>query len=490
MTISDLFQVQASEPGSDSNAFMVLASLDQAALDAFPQAVYLCAGDGRVVRFNDRAADLWGRAPHLDDPRERFCGSFRLYRTDGTVLPHEECPMAAALNTGESFHGQEVVVERPDGERLTVLVSIAALRDQHGHVNGAINCFQDITPRKAREDGLRENERKVRELIDALPAAIYVTDAEGRITMFNQAAVEFSGRVPELGVDNWCVSWKLFRTDGTPLPHDECPMAVSLREGRAVRGEEAIAERPDGTRIHFEPYPTPIRDETGKIVGGINMLVDITERKRAEENRQLLLREMNHRAKNFIAVASSLVTLSAKHARSKDDLVETVCARLDALLRAHELVRPAIVGLDEPDQPTVPLECLIRAIFAPYVGSGDESDADRLITSGPEVSIGGNAATGLALLLQELATNAAKYGALARPDGQVHIGWSVDGNELRLVWSEKGGPRIEGEPEVEGFGSQLSRMSICGQLGGQLVRTWRPEGLVLTLSVPLSSLIG
>ena len=96
---------------------------------------------------------------------------------------------------------QEVVVERPDGERLTVLVNIAALRDGDGRVNGAINCFQDITSRKQGEDGLRDSERKVRELIDALPAAVYVTDAEGRITMFNQAAVEFSGRVPELGAE-------------------------------------------------------------------------------------------------------------------------------------------------------------------------------------------------------------------------------------------------------------------------------------------------
>lgn len=490
MTIADFFAAGPSEAGAASNPLMALANLDQAVLNALPQAVYLCAGDGRVIRFNDRAAELWGRTPHPGDPNERFCGSFRLYRTDGTFLPHHECPMAIALATGQSFSGLEVVVERPDGERRTMLVNITATRDDRGAVNGAVNCFQDITTRKLGEEGLRESERQVREVIDALPAAIYVTDDQGRITMFNQAAVEFSGRDPEIGVDSWCVSWKLFRTDGTPLPHDECPMAVSLREGRAVRGEEAIAERPDGSRIHFEPYPTPIRDETGRIVGGINMLVDITERKKAEENKQLLLREMNHRAKNFIAVASSLVTLSARHARSKDDLADAVRARLDALLKAHELVRPAIVGLDESHQPTVQLERLIRAIFAPYIASGDESDADRLTTGGPEFPIGEKAATGLALLLQELATNAAKYGALAKTDGRVDVGWSVQGDELRLLWSEQGGPRIERAPELEGFGSQLSRMSICGQLGGELTRTWRPEGLLLEVALPLGNLVG
>jgi two-component sensor histidine kinase len=135
-----------------SNGFMALAHLDEVAMDALPLAVYLCAGDGRVVRFNQKAAELWGRAPKPGDPDERFCGSFRLYLTDGTLLPHDQCPVATALQTGASFHNHEVVIERPDGQRLTLLVNIAALKDTNGRVNGAINCFQDITDRKQEED--------------------------------------------------------------------------------------------------------------------------------------------------------------------------------------------------------------------------------------------------------------------------------------------------------------------------------------------------
>jgi PAS domain S-box-containing protein len=120
-------------------------------------------------------------------------------------------------------------------------------------------------------------------MIDALPVAIYTTDAEGWLTHFNPAAATFSGRMPEVGTDRWCVSWKLYHTDGTPMPLDTCPMAIALKEGRAVRGAIAIAERPDGTRVWFEPHPTPLRDSEGRIIGGINMLVDITERRRAEE---------------------------------------------------------------------------------------------------------------------------------------------------------------------------------------------------------------
>lgn len=129
---------------------------------------------------------------------------------------------------------------------------------------------------------LREGEHRFREMIDALPAAIYTTDSEGRLTHFNPACVELSGRSPQLGNDQWCVSWKLYHADGRPMPHDECPMAIALKEGRIISGAEAIIERPDGTRRWFTPYPRVLRDSEGNVVGGINMLVDITARKQAE----------------------------------------------------------------------------------------------------------------------------------------------------------------------------------------------------------------
>ena len=128
-----------------------------------------------------------------------------------------------------------------------------------------------------------ESERWFHDLIDSLPAAIYTTDAGGRLTHFNQAAVAFSGRVPELGTDRWCISWKLYHPDGRPMPHDECPMAIALKENRIVRGADIIVERPDGTRIWCAPYPTPLRDATGRVIGGVNMLIDLTDRKQAEE---------------------------------------------------------------------------------------------------------------------------------------------------------------------------------------------------------------
>ena len=120
------------------------------------------------------------------------------------------------------------------------------------------------------------------ELLEALPVAVYTTDAEGRITFFNQAAAKLWGHRPELGSDQWCGSWRLYWPDGRPLPHDQCPMALTLKEGKPVRGIEAIAERPDGTRVNFLPFPTPLRDASGRLTGAINLLMDITDRHQAE----------------------------------------------------------------------------------------------------------------------------------------------------------------------------------------------------------------
>ncbi|MGH7029248.1 MAG: PAS domain S-box protein, partial [Stellaceae bacterium] len=136
---------------------------------------------------------------------------------------------------------------------------------------------------------------RFRQLLEALPAAVYTTDAEGRLTFYNQAAVEFSGRRPELGSDRWCVSWRLYRPDGTFLPHDECPMAIALKEDRPIRGVEAVLERPDGTRIHFIPFPTPLHDASGALTGAVNMLVDISEQKSAEEVQQRLNETLERR---------------------------------------------------------------------------------------------------------------------------------------------------------------------------------------------------
>ena len=211
------------------------------------------------------------------------------------------------------------------------------MRGIAGEVEGILMHGVDVTEQLLARREIEKREQQFREMIDELPAAIYTTDAKGRLTHFNPAAVEFSGREPELGSDRWCVSWKLYRPDGTPIPPDEWPMAVALKEGRVISEAEGIAERPDGSRRWFTPYPTPLRNSDGAITGGLNMLVDITERKRTENALVDALRQQ----KALFQVADGL-----HRASSLDELYGTA---MKAICDALQCEHVAILLYDETD---------------------------------------------------------------------------------------------------------------------------------------------
>jgi PAS domain S-box-containing protein len=155
-------------------------------------------------------------------------------------------------------------------EYLAVAINLQSTLARHtAQIEQVTKSFDGIAPRQ---------------LIDALPAAIYVTDSKGYITYFNDAAIALWGRRPALHCDRWSGSWRLYRLDGTPLPHDQCPMATALKQGRPIRGRQAVAERPDGTRVPYMPFPTPLYDASGILVGAVNMLIDISERQHAKKH--------------------------------------------------------------------------------------------------------------------------------------------------------------------------------------------------------------
>ena len=201
----------------------------------------------------------------------------------------EEPAILARIRSGDGVDHFDTVRRRKDGTLIDISLTISPVRDEYGRIVGASKIARDITERKEAQAKLEDSERRLKDLLAAIPAAIYTTDAQGKITYFNEKAVELAGRTPTPGSDEWCVTWKLYRPDGTPLPHDQCPMAIALKEGRPIRNAEAIAERPDGSRVPFIPYPTPLRDANGNVVGAINMLVDVSERKQAETQQRVLL---------------------------------------------------------------------------------------------------------------------------------------------------------------------------------------------------------
>ena len=159
---------------------------------------------------------------------------------------------------------------------------------------------------KPRQEVLRDCGILASDLLEALPAALYLTDATGHLTFYNRAAADLWGWCPDLASARWCGSWRLFWPDGTPLAHDRCPMAVAIQQNRQVRGVAAQAERPDGARVPFAPFPTPLRDADGKLLGAVNLLLAISDDCNSEVARrggpspQWVRREAEHRTNNLL----------------------------------------------------------------------------------------------------------------------------------------------------------------------------------------------
>jgi PAS domain S-box-containing protein len=468
----------ASATSAACSDFAALTALGPSALDALPAAVYVCDASGAIVRYNARAAEFWGRRPRPGDTDERFCGAFRLYHLDGRSLSRSETPMAAVLKTGAAAHGVEMVIERPSGERITTLADIEPLADADGVLEGAIASLQDITARKAFEEKLIASEHRSQEMLEALPAAVYTTDKAGRITFFNQAAADLWGHRPTLGESEWCGSWRIFAPDGARLPHDECPMAVALKEDRCIRNVEAVAERPDGARIPFAPYPTPLHDASGALTGAVNMLVDISFHKQAEARQRLLINELNHRVKNSLSSVQAIVTQTLRQADSLEAARAAVDDRLMALARAHDLLS------EESWRGAGVREVIARSLV------GQCAEASRLTIDGPDVELTPKTALALAMALHELCTNALKYGALSKQSGRIEVSWRLENREgaarLVLNWRETGGPAVA-PPTRQGFGARLIEWGLAGELGGEAKLSFPAEGVACRIDVPLAA---
>lgn len=444
-------------------------------LEALPAAVYTTDAAGQITFYNQAAADLWGCRPTLG--KSEFCGSCRLYWPDGTPMAHDECPMAVALKEGRPIRGAEAIAERPDGTRVPFLAYPTPLYDDSDVLAGALNMLVDITDRNRAE----QSRQQLAAIVANSDDAIVSKTLDGIITTWNPGAERVFGYSAEE------IIGKPVAILIPPDRHDEEPGIIErICRGERIDHYETVRQRKDGSLVEISLTVSPIKNAEGRIVGASKIARDITERRRAQEQQRLLFREMNHRVKNLLALAGGLVALSARSAKTPRELDEAVRARLAALASAHELMLPGLTERDEKSKQSTTLLTLVQTIVAPY----DHKHAEdaRVIVNGPDLPIGGNAVTSMALLLHEFATNAVKHGALSCPSGRINVDWSVAKDELLLTWREHGGPSLDGRPEGEGFGSLLARSTVTGQFAGQISRDWNPEGLIIRLSIPLNRL--
>jgi two-component sensor histidine kinase len=244
--------------------------------------------------------------------------------------------------------------------------------------------------------------------------------------------VELAGREPTIGSDEWCVTWKLYNTDGTRLPHDQCPMAVALKEGRPIRGVEAIAERPDGVRIPFIPFPTPIRDAEGKVVGAINMLIDISERKEAEAHQRMLLNELNHRVKNNMQMIQSLLDAAGRKVRDNEarGVLDEAGRRIAAMAAAQRALygTPDATRFDAGEFLSAVCKT-IQETLPPEVHLSCEESAGQLPN---------DVAMPLALIVNELVTNAVKHSGAGQRSTSVRTSLSSEYDAFVLCVEDDG----------------------------------------------------
>jgi two-component system, chemotaxis family, CheB/CheR fusion protein len=348
-------------------------------------------------------------------------------------------------------------------------------------ITGVVCTFVDVTLRDKIEASIREHEQQFHALAESIPQLAWIMDAAGEIFWFNQRWFDYTNTtLDDMKGQGWHSVHDPAELDRVVKHLDDCVKSGEIWEDTfPLRGA-------DGTYRWFLSRAQPIRDESGTIVRWFGTNTDIEEQRRSEELRDLLLRELDHRVKNLFSIINGMVSLSARSAVTTQELSESIRGRISALARAHALIRVSKSGSEALRQTT--LEDLARAIVEPYKDTKDTGNASRILIAGPEVILGSEAITAMALVLHELATNAVKYGAFSTPLGQLHISWVVKKGNLSFEWQERGGPSIRKAPKIEGFGSLLARHSVEGQLHGQLAYDWDRDGLTARLTLAVERL--
>jgi PAS domain S-box-containing protein len=428
-------------------------------------AIYELDSGGRILTWNKGAERLkgWKAAEVIGKP-------YNILHTPESRAknaPGRELKIAAETGRFE----EEAPRMRKDGSIFAAHVSLFPLRDGQGDVTGFVKVTRDISDRSKSGRAILESRRRMEAIVQSAMDAIITIDEEQHIVLFNPAAERIFGVSADevLGKAVTTLVPEQFRADHEQHVRDFFESGVL---NRPLTGDALTGLRSSGEEFPIEASISQVT-VGGERVGTI-ILRDITERRTSEEARALLAREVDHRAKNALAVAQALVGLTKGN--NVEEFAEAIRGRLAALARAHSL-------LSQSQWRGASLEQIIRDELLPY------AKESQLTLSGQSVNCTASAVQSLSLLFHELATNAVKHGALGRDSGHVTISWSLEKDSLVVSWTERDGPKVS-PPKREGFGSKLLRQVSGRQLDADLDFNWNPNGLRATIRLPSSLFAG
>lgn len=396
------------------------------------------------------------------DPFIRFYAGAPLVTEDGVPL------------------GSLCVIDRVPRSGLTPLQQ-QGLRLMAAQVMGAMGYRKKTNIQRTNEavarQALSETEQKFRVLADTMPQMVWSTLPDGHHDYYNARWYEFTG-VPEGSTDG--EGW-----NGMFHPDDQDKAWERWRHSLATGEPYEIEYRLRNAEGKFRwtlGRALPIRDADGNITRWFGTCTDIHEQKLLMDQREMVSQELSHRIKNIFSVINGLIGLSTRTHPQLKDLANELRGRIMSLGKAHDFVRPHSAR-SQPTAAQATLKGLLDQLLSAY-----QSEAQRVLITGGDVRIDDRSATPLALTFHELATNAAKYGALSTVTGRVVIDIAESADDVVIGWSESGGPRIDQAPSVEGFGSRLIGLSVSNQLGGRISHAWNPDGLHVVATIPKTAM--
>jgi PAS domain S-box-containing protein len=448
--------------------------------ERLPHLVWFTGPEGYHDYFNQRWYNLTGMTA------EQCRGEGWKSAVHPAERSHVDERWRRALATGELYEA-EYRLRRADGVYCWMLSRGLAHRGPDGKITRWFGTCTNIDAQKKAEGALALLEEQHRLALESANLGTWSLDLVTRVAVFDGTTCALLQLPPERSRD-------IPLDDLIAIVHPDDRESVEKRIAEAMDptadGSYELEYRvvlPNGGIRWIRARGKAFFAEEGGLQKAVRMsgvINDNTRQHALEEAQQLLTRELNHRVKNLFAIANGMVSLTARSAKDTKDMAASLRGRLSALSRAHELVQPPSTT-EQFSGAGIPLDQLIGAVLAPYKDTHKD-----IVVEGPDVRVGSQTTTGLALVLHELATNAAKHGCLSCPEGQLLIRWTIGHDKVDLDWAETNGPPIEQAPTFEGFGTQLTQRSIAGQLGGTLDREWRHEGLCVHMTLPLDRLAG